>query len=395
MHPRLLLQSFAFALALVALPTAARALPEDPGPFEVETWDPAKNPIAAKPPIPTYVVHPKTPCAPGAVVALVHGAGESGAYKVKIANLLASRGLVAVVPSFPSLLLSPTAADGDTVAAVLAWAVAASDDPTSPIGGKIDKAVRGVAGHSNGGIVSFAAVKDPNVLAFLGWDAVAGLPQSSGFHCPSLYLESQGKECGGGSHVGYDGAPPPKAIATVTDSSHCDYDDPVSPFCVPVCKATPWSANAAKYIERYSVAWLVCLLGHDPSMQAYVNVVGGEGLSGASASGTVTCQPAIDGCAAGSAGSSGTAGSGGADTGGSAGAGTGAGAGGATGGAIGAGAMAGTANGATPSGTTDKSGCGCRVGGATGETARFSLVGVLATLVTLARCRKRTGARLT
>jgi MYXO-CTERM domain-containing protein len=332
---------------LLSAPDAG-AQPETPGPYKVGVWkDPPGTPV----PCPEGIFYPEDAPCPGAPVALVHGGGESGAYKLKMAELVASRGLVAVVPSFPSLLISPSAEDGAAVNELLEWTVAQGNDPGSPLYQKIDPGKLGVAGHSNGGIVFHAAASNPKIQAIVGWDAVAGLAAASGFHGPSLHLLAEGQHCSGGSSQGYDGAPAPKARAVVTSGSHCDFNDPESPFCVTFCGTPPWDAQAAKTIERYSVAWLVCLLGHDPSMQAFVGFTGAlEGLSSAKQVGEIACQPA---CGAGGSGASGATGATTATGAGPAGAGGG--------GTAGVGAGGG---GGGPGATSDDegdAGCGCRL----------------------------------
>ena len=306
--------TLAAAACATGLATAAAAQPENPGPYQTGVWE---NPPGAPIPLPAGIYYPVNAPCPGAPVVLSHGFGESGHYKVRIAQLLASYGLVAVLPSFPSLLSSPTPAEGQLVNQLLDWTVAQSNAPT-PIAGKVDGSVYGVAGHSNGGVVYYAAATNPKIQAIVGWDAVAALSEASGFHGASLHLVADGSQCGGGSSMAYDLAPAPKALGRVAGASHCDFNDPASPFCSPVCGAPPWNGGAANMIARYSVAWLVCLLGHDPSMQQWVDFNGAPaGLSNASQMGSVACRPA-DACGGGPidppGGTGGTAGGGTAGT---------------------------------------------------------------------------------
>jgi dienelactone hydrolase len=285
------LRAIAAATICIATPTiAAAANPEEMGPYAVEVWADAPSPPV---PLAMGVFHPTDAACAGAPLVLVHGAGESGAYKVTMAQLLASRGFVVVAPSFPNLLISPGQADADQINELLAWMIEQSDDPTSPIAGKIDPTMQGVAGHSNGGVVFLAASDNPAVAAAVGWDAVAQLPAAAGLHGASLHLRAEIIGCNGGSSMGYDVAPAPKATAIVDAASHCDFDDPMSPFCVPVCGAPPWNEDAAKMIERYTVAFFECVLGHDPSAGTWVDfAMAQEGLSDMQFEGTFECRAA-------------------------------------------------------------------------------------------------------
>lgn len=306
------LRSLAVALACFCAPTiAAAANPEEPGPYAVEVWADAPTPPL---PLAMGVFYPTdAPCA-GAPLVLVHGAGESGAYKVVMAQLLASRGFVVVAPSFPNLLAAPGQTEADQINELLAWMIAQSEDASSPIANMIDPTMQGVAGHSNGGVVFLAAADNPAVKAAVGWDAVAQLPAAAGLHGASLHLRAEVIGCNGGSSMGYDVAPAPKATAIVDGSSHCDYDDPESPFCVPVCGAPPWSDPAAKMIERYTVAFFECVLGHDPSAGTWVDFARAqEGLSDVQFEGTFECRAAC-GDGGTSEGGSDSGDSGGADT---------------------------------------------------------------------------------
>jgi MYXO-CTERM domain-containing protein len=348
---------FAACVGLAAARPAA-AQPELPGPYAFEVW---KTPPGAPVPCPMGIFHPMGAPSPGAPVVLVHGGGESGDYKVKMAELLASRGLVAIVPTFPFPFSSPGPAEGDQVDQLLEWAVAQSASASTPIAGKIDPAQYGVAGHSNGGIVFYAASANPKIKAIVGWDAVAGLNGTSGFSGPSLHLLGDGSTCGGGSSQGYNAAPAPKAKAVVSASSHCDYNDPASPFCVTVCGTPPYSPQAAAMIERYSVAWLVCLLGHDASMQQYVDFGGAqEGLTQMEQQGSIACQ-------GGGSGGAGTGGTSGASTGG-------------TGGSSGVGASDG--------GPEVDGGCSCRTAPGGGKRG-LALAAALLLGAIRARARRR------
>jgi MYXO-CTERM domain-containing protein len=285
------------AAATVLAPARAHAQPEKPGTYAVDTW------------VPTSADNPPIPLSPGGVfipkgagafapVALVHGAGENGGFHTVMAQTLASRGVVVLAPSFSSLLLSPQPSDGDKVNALLDWAVQKSADPSSPLSGKVDGSARGVLGHSNGGVVFFAAAKSPLIKAIVSLDGVAGLDATPGFHGPSLHLLSAHKDCSGGSTLGYTGAPSPKLMATVANGDHCDVDNPSDSLCPTVCGGTPWSAGASGMFHRYAVAWIACLLGHDETVAPWIggsefaNDVDAGLLTGTQSAdvGTITCD---------------------------------------------------------------------------------------------------------
>lgn len=347
----------AVCVALCSLARHAVAQPETLGPYQVERWT---DPPGTAVPCPAGVFYATdAPCA-GAPVVLVHGGGENGNFKVRMAELMASRGLVAIVPSFPSLLVVPTAAEGAQINELLDWAVQQSQEASSPLYGRVDDTAYGVAGHSNGGVAYIAAAANPKITAIIGWDAVAHLSAAAGFHGASLHLLADGVHCGGGSREAYDLAPEPKVLATVTDSSHCDFNDPASPLCVPFCGTPPWNAQAAAMIERYSVAWFTCLLGHDPTMVAHLDFTSSlPGLESAEQVGSFTCQSAS--CGSGAAGGSAGAGTGAGQPLGGGGAGGSSPAGGTS--AAGHGGSAGASWPVAPTSDEDAGGCGCQLPG--------------------------------
>jgi dienelactone hydrolase len=346
--------------AATALPAIAAAQPETPGPYEVGELS-LQNPSPEPAWFGVRIFYPKNAPCPGAPVINLHGAGEQGMYKYEVSRLMASRGLVAATPSFTNLLTNPTQADADILNKFFEWMVQASNDPQSPIAGKVDPARYGIAGHSNGGVVFLAAASNPKIKAVIGWDAVAYIESTAALKQPSLHLVAQGHQCGGGSSQGYLGAPPPKAMGIVVGASHCDFDDPVGPFCTGVCGTPPWNQSAAKMNERYSVAFFTCLLGHDPSMAQYLNFAAPQdGLTSTQQVGSFDCLPA-DQCsgaggagAGGGVGGSGGTGDAGAGVGGSGAGGSGAGAAGS-----GSGGSAVGGSGAGSSGSCPAPACQC------------------------------------
>jgi len=257
------------AVAALAASSPAWAQPETPGPYAVGTWVPTS---ADAPPIPLSpggVFYPKTG-GPFPPVALIHGAAENGGLHTVMATTLASRGLVVLAPTFSDGLIAPTTADGDAINALLDWSVQASGNASSPLAGKVLGTTRGVIGHSNGGVIFYAAAQSPLIKSIVGLDANAYLDSATGFGGPSLHLLSAHHDCNTGKTTGYMDAPPPKLMATVVDGDHCDVDNPADPLCPLVCGGTSWNASASNTFERYAVAWTACILAHDTSVAPWV-----------------------------------------------------------------------------------------------------------------------------
>ena len=264
-----LLRCALFGAALVASAPAS-AQPEMPGPLAVTTWTPTTADAPPVPLTPGGVFIPKTG-GPFPLVALVHGALENGGLHTVMATTLASRGLVVLAPTFTDgLYPTPSTADGDLVNSLLDWAVMKSGAAGNPLSGKLDGGPRGVLGHSNGGVVFYAAAHSPLIKSIVSLDGVAFLNESPGFSGPSLHLLSAHHDCNGGSSVGYMGAPPPKVLATVVNGDHCDVDNPADPLCPSVCGGTAWNSATSLLFHRYAIAWTACILAHDTSVAPWV-----------------------------------------------------------------------------------------------------------------------------
>lgn len=397
-----------FVLASLASPvlvaTYASAQPEMPGPYAVDTWVPTSADAPPVPLSPGGVFIPKAE-GPFPPVALVHGAAENGGLHTVMAQTLASRGVVVLAPTFPDELINPTTTDGDNVNALLDWAVKESSTASSPLAGKVDGSSRGVLGHSNGGVVFYAAAHSPLIKAIVSLDGVAFLDQSPGFSGPSLHLLSAHMDCGGGSSLGYMGAPPPKVVATVVNGDHCDVDNPSDPLCPTVCGGTAWNSTASTTFHRYAVAWISCILAHDQSVAPWIGGAGMEAdidaglISGVDQVGVamVSCDggtiPVGEGGvppqqdAGNSSGSSGGGGSGGRDA-------SGSGSGGenpdaTTGTGSSGGGSDGSANGDSAA-TTKAAGCACTTGvGASRDAGRWGSTFVLALAAVTLRRRGR------
>lgn len=217
------------------------------------------------------VYYPKGVTGPLSPVAVVHGAGLSAAAYVDLGRGLASHGLVAAVLSFPDLLLNPTMAHGAAVNAVLDWVAMQAAGGMAPLP-MLKNDARGIAGHSNGGRTTYYAATQSNLYkAIVSLDAFGDLSGGGGFTAPSMHLIAETNGCSAGDS-GYTVSPAPKLLATVTGGSHCDVNDAaVAGACGFVCTGAPYNAAAHDIFRRYTVAFLVCLLGSEGSMmQPYV-----------------------------------------------------------------------------------------------------------------------------
>jgi len=181
-----------------------------------------------------------------------------------------------VVPTFGDLLVNPSPEHGAAVDALLDWAAAQSAQSGTPLSGRVDGSVRGIAGHSNGGATALYAAEQSNLLrAIVALDAVDDNGDAAGnagrLAGPSFHLLTV-HGCGGGGPQAYANSPSPKLRATVRDSSHCDINDQsLGALCNIVCGGNPWSATSNALFRRYTVALLACLLGDDPgAMQPWI-----------------------------------------------------------------------------------------------------------------------------
>jgi hypothetical protein len=282
--------------AIATLPRIVAAQPEMPGPYEVAEW----NAGAVQPGTTVVVYYPKNAPVAGPPVVVQHGGGEGIGMPHKLkSERLASRGFVAITPIFADLLLAPSAAHGMTVNAILDWAAAESGKPGSMLEGKVDGAKRGVMGHSYGGwTVFFATQQSMAIKAIVAYDAVGDLTLASNFAGPSIHLLASQGNCGGGSNAGYLAAPPPKLLATVANSNHCDVGN-AGTLC-PVACGGVWSDLASTTFLRYGVAFITCVLGGHGSEQMG-DYLGGAmwqadaALTGKQQEGTITCAPSMFG----------------------------------------------------------------------------------------------------
>lgn len=250
----------------------------------VSSWD-AGDINAAGATLPTKVYYPSPPGSLSPVVAVIHGAGRTGANMAVLAETLASRGLVAVVPTIPCGPFTGCDHDANAaqVSAIIEWAVLESQDPLAPLFGRVDGARRGVIGHSFGGLaILLAAARDPRIgsLVLLDPNDDLGGPaqaEAASVAAPSMHLvaETLGV-CNSSGWRGnvYPLTAPPHLRARVLRSGHCDPEEPTGGLCPSVCGSGDHSTTTI--FRRYAVAWTSCVLQSDPAMSGYV---GGPSLA--------------------------------------------------------------------------------------------------------------------
>lgn len=277
------------ALALVSplalAPASAAAEPEALGAHEVTVWEPGFV-AAGGLPVSTTVYLPADLAidgAPAPVVLVLHGAARTGAYMATLATTLASRGVIAVVPTLPCTpAVCLHEVNAAQVADVLAWAVAQGDEAESPLYGRVDAERRAVIGHSWGGLaVLLAASHDATLRSTVLLDPNddLGAPArvaAAGSAVPTAVLRaSRFGACNAywlpdtfGQFTG------PKLEVVVEGAGHCDAESPTDPLCAVGCG--PGTAETTPVFRRYAVAFTLCALGQDAEMAPYV---GGAALT--------------------------------------------------------------------------------------------------------------------
>jgi len=189
---------------------------------------------------------------PWPVIGLGHGFSNSKDNMVALAQLLATRGNVVVVPQFP-VGSGDHARNGQALLAAMDWAI-------STFPAKADASRQGVAGHSAGGLAAFlAAAARPALKAAVMLDAVDsnGVGAAATVTVPTLLTFATPGSCNTmtNSTAWYAGLGGPKGRLVVVGAGHCDAQDPTNTlFCTLTCGA----ANAARQtlFKRYAVAWL-------------------------------------------------------------------------------------------------------------------------------------------
>lgn len=276
------------SVLLSAWGRGAVAAPEDRGPYPVEGWD-AGDVSAAGVNIPTKVYYGTGTATTGALVAVMHGNFRSGDFHLVLAETLASRGFVVVLPDMPCGFGGcDHTANARQLSALLAWATEAAATPGTPIFGRINQK-RGLVGHSYGALAAFLATArnpqvDVAVLLDPKDDLGAAENEQPNVMVPSAHLiaEVLGACNGGWDTLVFPKTAPPHLLLRVAGSAHCDVEEPSDSLCPAACgQGDP---AKSKIFRRYTVSFLSCVLNAETSAGAYV---GGPSLADDQASGTV------------------------------------------------------------------------------------------------------------
>jgi diguanylate cyclase (GGDEF)-like protein len=250
---------------------AAHAEPEEPGPLAISTWDAGRVDVAGTS-LATKVFYP-TEGGPYPVVGVIHGASRNGSYMRVMAETIASRGFVAVVPTIPCNVYDcDHDANAAQLAALLDWAVAESSRAGSALEGLVDGERRGLVGHSWGGLAShLAAARDDRIDALVlldpNDDLGVGAAEAGAIVAPTLQVLAE--RTGVCNSMWDEGVVTPaltvpKLQVTISSSGHCDPEDPSDALCPIACGSGDRATTPL--FRRYAVAWISCVLGGDTSV---------------------------------------------------------------------------------------------------------------------------------
>ncbi len=193
---------------------------------------------------------------PWPIIGMGHGFSHSKDNLAVLAQLLATRGNVVVVPQFPSFN-SDHARNGQVILAAIDWAIG-----NQAFAGKVDGTRQALAGHSAGGLSAFlAGASRPSVRAIVLLDAVdnnnAGLTQVPNVKAPVLLTFAEGGTCNSttNSTAWWTGLTGTKSRLKMMGANHCDASEPSNQLlCNGVCGA-PVAARQTLF-KRYAVAWM-------------------------------------------------------------------------------------------------------------------------------------------
>lgn len=230
------------------------------------------------------------------VVVFGHGFTRSKERYRDLGALLASRGVVVLVPDLPCGFAGcDHSANADELLGLVDWILERDLDPDSPFFGRIDRAAIGAAGHSAGGMWSLvAAGRDPRVVAvapldpvdsgMLGATSVATARAAVG----PVWSEPSSCNAQGSAVALYAAAPPPRRGVLIVGGTHCDPEINADVLgCTLVCGY--WNAERHRAYLRYVSAWFGAHLLCDPADRAWVD---GEALAADAAAGVV--EPVAD-----------------------------------------------------------------------------------------------------
>lgn len=282
------MRSSLVALATLLVVRSAAALPEDPGPYTVETWDAGKIMVAGTE-IRTKVLYGSNTDVAGPLVIVMHGNFRTGQFHRVMAETLASRGFIVLLPDMPCGFNGcDHAANARQLSGLLNWATGTSTTPGSRIFGRLNQQ-RALVGHSYGGLGSYlGTARDPSVdVAVLldpKDDARAAETELPAVSVPSMHLlaEVEGACNGGWGNAVFGKTSPPHVLLRVRGSAHCDVEEPSDGLCPGLCGSG--DPTKSRIFRRYAVAMLECALG--PSNEA-ANYLGGAAMADDQSAGTI------------------------------------------------------------------------------------------------------------
>jgi dienelactone hydrolase len=275
-----------YGALLYALLSLATALPEERGPFAFEELDVGEVSAAGED-IPVVVYRPTGLIAgPVPLVVVMHGYVRNGSFQAEMGRTLASRGMVAVVPSMPCGLV--TGCDHNENAMQLSALIDWTLSSLSPVQTDIDVDRISLIGHSWGGLAVFlTATIEARVKSVVALDpnddrsAAAMVAANALMPTAHIMAENPGA-CNGTnwSETVYPLAPEPRFRVRVAGSGHCDAEDPSDNFCPTFCGGG--DRTTVPMFRRYAIAFTECVLYGTNG-----EYVGGSALMADVAAGTI------------------------------------------------------------------------------------------------------------
>jgi predicted dienelactone hydrolase len=260
------------AATLVALPAGAATDPALRGPFTPGLRT-EEIPVTAGATLTTDVHFPsaggEVDPAAGRCPLVVFGHGFSSTRESYAGHGAhwASRGYVVLIPNLAGF--SDHSRNADDLVALVDWALARDQDPSSFLHQHLDAAAIGMSGHSAGGLSALVATaRDRRVRAVAPFDPVdnadLGVTAMPSITVPVGITHSEDHPCNanGSARALYAAGVAVKRAIKVIGASHCDPLDPASFGCALVCGAA--DAARQEHYRRYVTGWLEYWLRCDP-----------------------------------------------------------------------------------------------------------------------------------
>ena len=263
-------------LATVLVPVLAGADFAQPGPLQANRFAGTYAHGGASYP---YELH--APCSPGAsctassptggaggpypVVVMGHGFCNAPENYRNFGALLASRGMVVVVPKLECNFLAFSDSAKLQLHTGNAQRMLSALDAALAQDSRLDGAVVAVAGHSGGGLSALlAASARPSVRALVLLDAVDVASGARASPVPTLVLSTAPAQCNASGNAGgwYGQVQTGKARSRmrVVGASHCDMQEPVHSSCSLAGCAGSNPAAVRPVFLRHTAAWLAAHL---------------------------------------------------------------------------------------------------------------------------------------